>query len=73
MGFDTLIMGMRDADKLRELFNIPESETVKNAFISKRSSRGQPVPPLTPPYVPFGIRRFNLVSKHVFQDSSLLR
>lgn len=28
MGFDTLIMGMRDADKLRELFNIPESETV---------------------------------------------
>ena len=28
MGFDTLIMGMRDADKLRELFNIPENETV---------------------------------------------
>jgi nitroreductase len=28
MGFDTLIMGMRDADKLRELFAIPENETV---------------------------------------------
>ena len=28
MSFDTLIMGMRDADKLRELFSIPENETV---------------------------------------------
>ena len=28
MGFDTLIMGMRDADKLRELFSIPENETI---------------------------------------------
>ncbi|MBR6181326.1 MAG: nitroreductase family protein [Prevotella sp.] len=28
MGFDTLIMGMRDADKLRELFSIPENESV---------------------------------------------
>lgn len=28
MGFDTLIMGMRDADQLRALFNIPEDETV---------------------------------------------
>lgn len=28
MGFDTLIMGMREADKLRELFSIPEDETV---------------------------------------------
>lgn len=28
MGFDTLIMGMRDADKLRELFAIPGNETV---------------------------------------------
>lgn len=28
MGFDTLIMGMRDADKLRKLFSIPENETV---------------------------------------------
>ncbi|MCR5644255.1 MAG: nitroreductase family protein [Prevotella sp.] len=28
MGFDTLIMGMRDADKLRELFSIPDNETI---------------------------------------------
>ena len=28
MGFDTLIMGMRDSDGLRELFDIPETETV---------------------------------------------
>ncbi len=28
MGFDTLIMGMRDADQLRELFDIPGNETV---------------------------------------------
>ncbi len=28
MGFDTLIMGMRDADGLRALFNIPETETI---------------------------------------------
>ena len=28
MGFDTLIMGMRDADKLRKLFSIPENETI---------------------------------------------
>lgn len=28
MGFDTLIMGMRESDKLREIFGIPQSETV---------------------------------------------
>ena len=28
MGFDTLIMGMRDADSLRSLFNIPGNETI---------------------------------------------
>ena len=28
MGFDTLIMGMRNSDALRTLFNIPESETI---------------------------------------------
>lgn len=27
-GFDTLIMGMRDSDGLRKLFNIPDTETV---------------------------------------------
>jgi nitroreductase len=28
MGFDTLIMGMRDSDGLRNLFNIPDNETI---------------------------------------------
>ena len=28
-------------------------------------SRGDFLSPLTPPYVPFGIRRFNITSKHV--------
>ena len=28
MGFDTLIMGMRDADMLREAFKIPEEEMI---------------------------------------------
>ena len=28
MGFDTLIMGMRESDKLREIFNIPENEMI---------------------------------------------
>ena len=28
MGFDTLIMGMRNADELRKLFDIPDNETV---------------------------------------------
>ena len=28
MGFDTLIMGYRDADGLRQLFGIPEEEAV---------------------------------------------
>jgi Nitroreductase len=28
MGFDTLIMGMRNADELRKVFDIPEEETI---------------------------------------------
>ena len=28
MGFDSLIMGMRDSDKLRQLFGVPENETI---------------------------------------------
>ena len=28
MGLDTLIMGIRDANKLREMLSIPEAETV---------------------------------------------
>ncbi len=41
MGFDTLIMGMRDADGLRELFSIPESETIM-AVISLGYRAGEP-------------------------------
>lgn len=44
MGFDTLIMGMRDADKLRTLFNIPESETIM-AVIALGYRKNQPVQP----------------------------
>ena len=40
MGFDTLIMGMRDANALRELFNIPENETVM-AVISLGYRKGE--------------------------------
>ena len=41
MGFDTLIMGMRDADGLRKLFDIPESETIM-AVISLGYRAGEP-------------------------------
>ena len=41
MGFDTLIMGMRDADALRNLFSIPESETIM-AVISLGYRAGEP-------------------------------
>ena len=44
MGFDTLIMGMRDADKLRQLFNIPEGETVM-AVIALGYRAAEPVQP----------------------------
>ena len=44
MGFDTLIMGMRDADKLRELLSIPENETVM-AVISLGYRAGEPTRP----------------------------
>ena len=44
MGFDTLIMGMREADKLRQLFSIPENETVM-AVIALGYRKGQPVQP----------------------------
>ena len=32
MGFDTLIMGMRDSDALRTLFQIPENETIMSVI-----------------------------------------
>ena len=41
MGFDTLIMGMRDADELRKFFDIPENETVM-AVISLGYRAGEP-------------------------------
>lgn len=44
MGFDTLIMGMRDADRLREYFAIPESETVM-AVIALGYRAAEPVRP----------------------------
>ena len=44
MGFDTLIMGMRDSDGLRQLFNIPESETVM-AVISLGYRDSEPTRP----------------------------
>lgn len=44
MGFDTLIMGMREADKLRELFTIPENESVM-AVIALGYRAGEPRKP----------------------------
>ena len=44
MGFDTLIMGMRDANKLRSLFNIPENEAIM-AVIALGYRKNQPVLP----------------------------
>ena len=44
MGFDTLIMGMRDADGLRQLFSIPESETIM-AVISLGYRASEPTRP----------------------------
>ena len=44
MGFDTLIMGMRDSDGLRKEFNIPENETVM-AVISLGCRSGEPKQP----------------------------
>jgi len=43
-GFDTLIMGMRDSDALRTLFNIPENETIM-AVISLGYRSGEPRQP----------------------------
>ena len=44
MGFDTLIMGMRNADKLRSLLNVPENETIM-AVIALGYRKNQPVQP----------------------------
>ena len=45
MGFDTLIMGMREADKLCKLFSIPEEETVM-AVIAPGYRKGDPSRPV---------------------------
>jgi nitroreductase len=49
MGFDTLIMGMRDADKLRALFAIPENEIVM-AVIALGYRAAEPVQPRHRPF-----------------------
>jgi len=49
MGFDTLIMGMREADKLRALFSIPDGEQVM-AVIALGYRKGEPVQPRHRPF-----------------------
>ena len=44
LGFDTLIMGMREADKLRQLFAIPDGEAVM-AVIALGYRKGEPTQP----------------------------
>ena len=48
MGFDTLIMGMRDSDALRALFGIPEGEEVM-AVIALGHRASDPVKPTRKP------------------------
>ena len=49
MGFDTLIMGGRDADALRATFSIPENETVM-AVIALGYRKGEPQRPERRPF-----------------------
>lgn len=49
MGFDTLIMGMREADKLRQLFAIPDGEAVM-AVIALGYRKGEPTQPRHKPF-----------------------
>ncbi len=48
MGFDTLIMGMREADKLRQLFAIPDNEAVM-AVIALGYRAAEPFQPVHRP------------------------
>ena len=48
MGFDSLIMGMRDGDGLHKLFDIPENETVM-AVIALGFRAGEPAVPVHKP------------------------
>ena len=49
MGFDTLIMGMRESDSLRQVFNIPAEETVM-AVISLGYRNAEPNRPQHRPF-----------------------
>jgi len=49
MGFDTLIMGMRESDSLRQVFNIPAEETVM-AVISLGYRNAEPNQPQHRPF-----------------------
>ena len=48
MGFDTLVMGMRDSDALRSLFGIPDGEEVM-AVIALGHRASDPVKPTRKP------------------------
>lgn len=45
MGFGTLIMGARDAEPIRQLLNIPESETIMAVIALGYVKRDSPRPP----------------------------
>ena len=40
LGLSTLIMGLREADRLREILNIPESRDYCSRYRSRQSCRG---------------------------------
>ena len=44
--------------------HIPVCVSLLKSFNPHKSSRGDFLSPLTPSYMPFGIRRFNITSKH---------
>ena len=45
MGYDTLIMGIRDADAIRRLLNIPENEAIMSVIaVGKREKESVPRP-----------------------------
>lgn len=49
LGLSTLIMGLREADRLREILNIPESETIV-AVIAVGKAAEEPIHPGTIPF-----------------------
>ena len=48
LGYDTLIMGMRDVDVLREKLDIPENEELISVIAVGRSDTVPPAPPRKP-------------------------